>query len=453
MQAVRWCILIGLAWGCSAEAPRAEESPRLRVATFSCDVTPPIGGQPLIWTTPVETVEDPLLAKGIVLEEGKDRWVLCAMDWCGLCNSSHRLFRSKLAEAVKTDVSRVMLQCVHQHTAPYVDGDAQRVLDRTRKPIFYVDLKFLDELSGRLAEAARQSLEKFQQIDQIGFGQAKVDRAASSRRVITPDGKLHVRYSSGGKDPAMRALPEGFIDPYLKTVTLAQAGKAVVRMHYYASHPQSFYGDKRVSADVPGFARQRLQQKESVFQVYFTGCAGDVTFGKYNDGSPQAREELAARLYAAMEAAVAATRLVPISRPQWRSEKFLLPLPADIDQMLPKQLAAVEDPEADPAKRVRAATWVSFAQRRTDPLDAAALRIGPVWLVYLPGEAMLEFQRFAQSLRPNDLVAVAAYGDLGTGYICTEAAFKEGGYEPSASHLAPEAEKVLKQTIRRLLAD
>ncbi len=37
--------------------------------------------------------------------------------------------------------------------------------------------------------------------------------------------------------------------------------------------------------DVPGFARERLQEKEPVFQVYFTGCAGDVVMGKCNDGT------------------------------------------------------------------------------------------------------------------------------------------------------------------------
>ncbi len=50
-------------------------------------------------------------------------------------------------------------------------------------------------------------------------------------------------------------------------------------------------------------------------------------------------------------------------------------------------------------------------------------------------------------------MAVAAYGDLGSGYLCTEAAFQEGGYEPTASHVAPQAEKVLKDAIRRLLAE
>ncbi len=48
-------------------------------------------------------------------------------------------------------------------------------------------------------------------------------------------------------------------------------------------------------------------------------------------------------------------------------------------------------------------------------------------------------------------VAVAGYGDWGPGYICTEQAFSEGGYEPRTSMAAPHGETVLKKTIRQVL--
>ena len=33
-------------------------------------------------------------------------------------------------------------------------------------------------------------------------------------------------------------------------------------------------------------AREAIQEKEGVFQLYFTGCSGDITVGKYNDATP-----------------------------------------------------------------------------------------------------------------------------------------------------------------------
>jgi len=203
---------------------------------------------------------------------------------------------------------------------------------------------------------------------------------------------------------------------------------------------------------MPGFARERLQRKENVFQIYFTGCCGDVAMGKYNDGTPQARDELTARLLAAMEAAAAATRLAPAGPVRWRSLSVALPLGNDVEPALAKARALMADPKAAVIPRIRAATHVAFAERIAQPLEISLLEIGNVQVLHLPGECMVEYQRFAQESRPKGaFLAVAAYGDVGTGYVCTEKAFQEGGYEPSASHVAPHAEKVLKGAIREIL--
>jgi hypothetical protein len=373
------------------------------------------------------------------------------VDWCGLCNSSHLLFRKKLAGAAGTDVGRVAVHCVHQHTAPYVDGDAQRLLDRTPAPPPYVDAAFLDAVTDRLAAAAKEALGRFQAVDALGTGEATVERVGSSRRIITADGKFHGRMSSA-KDPALRALPEGFIDPVLRTITLAHGARPIVRLHYYATHPQTFYGDPRVSPDMPGFARERLQEKEGVFQIYFTGCSGDVAMGKYNDGSRKARDELTARLLAGMEASVAATRLGPAGKLRWRALPVVLPLAAGADRILDRCRTELADPKREAIPRIRAATQVAYAERIGTPLEVSLLEIGGVAVLHLPGECMVEFQRFAQEAKPKgSFLAVAAYGDVGTGYICTQRAFKEGGYEPSASHVAPQSEAILKRAIRDLL--
>jgi hypothetical protein len=255
----------------------------------------------------------------------------------------------------------------------------------------------------RLAQAVREATGRLQPADRIGMGQAKVDRVASSRRIVTADGKFHGRMSAGGRNPALAALPEGQIDPLLKTVTFARGDKPLVRLHYYATHPQSYYGDPRVTMDFVGLAREQLEQEEGVPQVYFTGCAGDVAAGKYNDGTPRARDELTGRLLAGMRAAAAATRFEPAGRLQWRTEPLVLPLKSAPGFTLSELRAKMVDAKEKPHLRILAA-------RR-----------------------------------------IAGYGDGCTNYICTEQAFREGGYEPSASTVGPQSETLLKAAIDRLL--
>jgi hypothetical protein len=367
-----------------------------------------------------------------------------------LGNGTHLLWRRKVAEAAGTDVSRVAVQCVHQHTAPIADGDAQALLDQQPSPPKLSDRKPLEALADRLAAAVKQSLSGLEPFDRVGTSEAKVDRVAGNRRVMLADGKIHVRWS-GCTDPELQKAPEGLIDPILKTITLACGDKPLARLHYYATHPQTGLGDGPVSIDFVGFAREKMEKFEGVFQVYFTGCSGNVTAGKYNDGSNKARAELTRRLFSAMQASATATRYVSASRLGWRTVPLLCTARSDRGFAVPEDLRIVSDAKADAKARAMAACRVAFHQRSHVPIELSALEIGPLCVLHLPGEPFIEFQLLAQTLAPKHFVAVAGYGDGGPGYLCTEKSYAEGGYEPTASMLVPQSETIINQAIGRLL--
>jgi hypothetical protein len=95
--------------------------------------------------------------------------------------------------------------------------------------------------------------------------------------------------------------------------------------------------------------------------------------------------------------------------------------------------------------------WVR-RRRQGRTIDLAALRLGPARILHLPGELFVEYQLFAQRLRPDLFVAMAAYGDYGPGYIGTRLAYSQGGYETGPpSRAAPDVEDVLVAAIRDLL--
>jgi len=451
----RWTVLCWivalLAASCSETGVSGERTSALRVATFRCDVTPPLDGSFRGgWEQPLTRLVDPLWAKGIVLDDGSARYVLCAVDWCELCNGTHLLWQRKVAEAAGTDPSRVAVQCVHQHTAPIADGDAQALLDAQPSPPQCSNRKSLEELADRLAAAVKQSLARLEPFDRVGTSEAKVDRVAGNRRVMLADGKIHVRWSSC-TDPELQRAPEGLIDPMLKTITLARGDKPLVRLHYYATHPQTGLGDGPVSIDFVGFAREKLETSEGVFQIYFTGCSGNVTAGKYNDASARARGELTQRLLAAMKASAAATRFVPADRIAWQTVPLALPERTDGTFAIARNRAILSDPKADPKARVGAAGRVAFHERIDRPIELSTLAIGPVRVLHLPGEPFIEFQLYAQKLAPKCFVAVAGYGDGGPGYLCTEKSYPEGGYEPTGTLVTPASEAILNKAITRLL--
>lgn len=432
----------------------AGQTAEFRLATFRCEVTPPLGYPLYPDYQPVVQIEHPLLAKGIVLDDGDRRYVLCALDWGAVCNSTYDLFRRKVAEGAGTDVANVAVHTLHQHTAPMANADAVQLVRATPDPPRTDDPVFFAAMAERLGVAVKESLTRLQPFDRIGAGQGRVEQVASSRRLIGPDGKAgRPRWSVvRGADVDLRDAPEGVIDPLLKTITLACGEKPLVRLHYYATHPQSYYGDARVTYDFPGMAREALEKQEGVFQVYFTGCAGDVTVGKYNDGTPASRAQLAARVLAGMEAAIAATRFMPVETIQWRTADVTLPLYEAPQRTLADSRARLANPQEKSGVGLGAAAWlVAYAQRLDHPLALSSLQIGRIHVLALPGECLIDYQLFAQRTAPDDFVAVAAYQDSGPGYICTDRAFVEGGYEPTDTVVGPGSERLLKEAITALL--
>ena len=70
----------------------------------------------------------------------------------------------------------------------------------------------------------------------------------------------------------------------------------------------------------------------------------------------------------------------------------------------------------------------------------------------MPGELFVEYQLAAAKMKPEATVCMAAYGDYGPGYIGTEIAYSQGGYETSyVSRVDPSVEKVLLDGMSELL--
>ena len=434
----------------------ADEPAPLRIALFQADVTPPLGA-PLCHgnVQPAKEIVDPLSARGVVLLGQRQPIVLCAFDWVGIGNAAHDFCRETLAEAVGTSPDRVCVHVVHQHDAPGIDFSTEEVLQQHGLAGKMFDVDVAREAIGRVARAAAEAVRKPQQVTHLGCGMARVERVASNRRVLGPDGKVkYVRYSKCRVKAAIEA-PEGTIDRHLRVLSLWDGDRPLVAVNYYACHPQSYYGQGGVSADFVGIARAaREAALPGVMQIYFNGAGGNVACGKYNDGSKETRPVLAQRLEAGMKAAWEATRKIPVTAADvsWRVCPVSLPVNERISEARCRRL--LEDAKANPRERIHAARDLVFLRRMQSghKIPLTCLTIGPAHVLHMPGELFVEYQLAAQEMRPDGFIPMAAYGDAGPTYIGTKIAYPQGGYEPTRSRVAPEVEDVLLAALRELLA-
>ncbi len=428
-------------------------SGKLSIAPFRYDVTPPLGHSLCGgWIEPVIGYDDELEALGYVLLGAGAPIVICSVDWCSILNSAHLQWREALAEGAGTTVDRVAVHTVHQHNAPFACLDANEIVSKFPELPQIVDPDFFAQCLERGRDAVAEAIRNPIPVTHVAADQARVHRVAANRRMLGPDGIVTSMRGSSSRSPEHHRLPEGLIDPWLKTIAFFNGDQKVVSSHYYACHPMSYYGDGRVSADFCGLARRERQSAEpDCLHLYFNGCGGNIGAGKYNDGSPPMREALKSRILKGIVASEEALVPQPIERVAWRTQE-ILPIPlAQYDEE--SLTAQISDANRSGVDRSRPAFTLAWLRRHASgtPIDLSSLEINEIAMLHLPAECFIEYQLRAQEMRSDRFVACAAYGDGGPWYIPTQEAYPQGGYEVSVAWCDPDIDRVLTDGIQRLL--
>jgi hypothetical protein len=396
-----------------------------------------------------------LRCRGIVLLGAGEPIVLCAVDWIGIANEGHDAFRDALAKAAGTTRQRVAVHTLHQHDAPGCDFTAERIVRELGLADYgRFEGTFQRQVIDRAAAALRAALPAAQEVTHYGWGAAQVKEVASNRRIKGPDGKIRATRYTATRDAALRAEPEGVIDPQVSLISFWNGERPLAVLSYYACHPQSYYRTGVPSTDFPGIARwMRGQAVPEALHVHFNGAGGNIGAGKYNDGAKENRLILATRLAEGMTSALNATQKQPLAASDvgWQTVPVRLPVAPHLNEADLLQALRSEPARGYIAKADQLA-WVRRCQAG-HAIDVACLRLGQTRVLHLPGELFVEYQLAAKAMRKDLHVAMAAYGDYGPGYIGTTVAYPEGGYEtgPGASNVAPEVEQVLMDAMKKLL--
>lgn len=446
-------VVLLTAIGCFILIPASLKSEdALRIAPFDVDATPKVGS-PLAYD-PMKEATEPLRCRGVVLlPDGQKPIVLCAVDWLGVANAAQDEFRGALAQATGTSPDRVVVHSLHQHDAPRCDLSAAEVLAEVGEVSQHYDVDFHRAVWKRAAKAAGEAMTRSHRVVSIGIGASRVNEVASNRRMLGPDGKVHTTRYTACRDPKIRALPEGVIDPWLRTLTFEGAQGPLAVVTFYATHPQSYYRTGQANPDFPGMARNTRQHDTSVFHLHFNGAGGNIGAGKYNDGALENRAVLADKVAQAMGEAYQAREVEPLQELRWEVKQVSLPVGEHLKRdHLEKTL---HDPTVTPPGKLNAAKKLAFLERAEmgKQIPVSCLKVNENYLLFMPGELFVEYQLAGRAMREDANVLMAAYGEYGTGYIGTRAAYPQGGYEVSerASNVSPAVEMELVTAMRELL--
>ena len=389
--------------------------------------------------------KNPIYIRGAVFDDGEKRVVWAACDYLFVCGETYLAWREKIAEAAGTDPLNVFLHSIHTHESMWIAPEYNPGPGEEWKKV--TDQEYCDKTIADLAALiADKCAGPWRTIARLYTAEQRIRGLASCRRVLDKNGKLVGARASRCADPMLREFPVGVIDPLLRSVVFEDsAGEKFLAMHFYATHPQTESLRNSVSPDVPGYA---LRMAEEVFpgmdQVYFNGCGGNVTLGKYNIVSG---DEGVAHLGKRLGKYILANIGNLIKRELGKIEVVQAVFDVPIDEE--KTRANLDD------RGNRQYVLKTINLWRQSRLSRISFGQEVHLLSFELSEVCIEYQLYAQSLVPTLFLGTAAYGNGVMEYIPPADAYGDGSFEslPQTCMVTPEAEQSIRGAICQVLAD
>lgn len=385
----------------STGADEAEEPFAWRVGTGMAEITPPLevgilmsSGRRL-WQ-PFDGVRLPLWARALVVESAGRRVAVVSLDLLGLGDEAvggmGRFKEQVAADADRTvEASGIILCSTHTHSAPSSLGCTDLIHTRPFQA-------WVAELARNIGSAVKQAAGSVHPC-RLTVATESAPGHTLNRRVKTTRG---IRAYRTTLPPETVIGPEGPTDESVHVAAfMGPSGRPVALVVNAPCHPVHEMCIPQVSPDFPGEMCLELDRRHpGGMAMFLNGAAGNMNPPLVSGGAGDARDH--GRLLAeAVDKALGHLR--PIKGDELAVRRRTVEMPA-------------RDPKGQPLG---------------EPLrtQIAALRVGDAAFGFLPGEAFIETSLAIREASSWDFTVVAGYAEEWIGYIATDRAFDNGGYE------------------------
>ena len=404
-------------------------------------------------------VHDPLLSSALYLRAGDERQLYIGNDVIFVPKDLASRARARLSASTGVPESAICLTATHTHSGPVTVAYASNVDDRTvplPDPAFLQQLEDGIVAAGELAAAVAVPAE-------MAFAVADGSCVGGNRR--HPDG------------PSIPEVPAWFLRH-------VESQDPIALMLIVSMHPTVLHEDSTLySGDFPGLARKHLQEAwlgTNVPVIYHTGACGNQSPRHVVRGNTF---EEAGRLGGALADSV----IVSMASPKFTARVALghgatsarLPLrsfpneaqaAAALDTAQARFAALKKSKPGSPetrtaevdlfgaqetltlAKAAKKGT-INAAAETCMPAEVQCFHLDGQRIAAFPGEIFVEFILDLQAEFPKLHAITMANGEL-QGYLVTEEAVREGGYEANnALFKSPGAANILMDLAAEILCE
>jgi len=402
-------------WNVSAQQPR------FRAAAVKVDITP----QDPKWLSGYQPrqsdgVLDNIYHRVVAMDSGDAQFYLISSDLCLFSPTLYDSVTAELQKATGINPQHVLWSVTHTHAAPEVGpSDMYKVL--LGRSDHEWDREYTVRITRALIEAVRSAREKLEPA-RIAFGTG-IAFANINRRARDVDGRISLGLN-----------PDGPADRQINLIQVERPdGSPIALVVNYAMHGTVMSGQNvKISGDAPGTVATYLEEKLGGTVLYVNGAAGNLApiYSVY--ATPQSghlsqfRVLLGDRVLTAVQSMGSGTSDVVI-----RHAERVVETPRKEELAWPVELGSY--------------TTVSTPPRVRLPIRFVRINDTLIWAA--PVELFCEIAMDVRERSPFTSTFYFGYTNGWFGYLPTEKAFEEGGYETRTSPFTPGVAKDLVNTV------
>ncbi|KPL17462.1 MAG: hypothetical protein AMS26_00675 [Bacteroides sp. SM23_62] len=381
-----------------------------------------------------------IYTRALVFDDDVQQVVFIEVDVVSLPHDDYLSIRKLISAETGIPVENILLGCVHNHAAPSAG-------ERNKDSDWYMHLRnsFITTVKDAVAD-----LEPVK----IG-GETGRSNIAMNRRKRMNDTMTYITFDENNRSQSygryktdnpvliremdgvyrLGANPKGSIDNevgILRIDKLSGHPKAV--LVNYACHGTSLGGrNYKISPEWNGHMLEYVEEKiPGVMGIFVPGAAGDIN-PRFVGGLEGYEDNLENTAYLGYEIGKEVVKV-------FNSIHTALPLNAEIklvhqDIVCPKRYGEV----------------VEDFKNTTIAVPVTAIRIDEFVWVTFPVELFHEIGQMIKSSTHSRYPFLVGYCNGSLGYLVTQQAYSEGGYEPWATRFAPVTEKIFVTGVEKML--
>lgn len=411
---------------------------RILAGAYEIDITPPLGIDLAGYFNirKADNILDNLYAKTVVLRTETNEVAITSCDLCVIPRELILKIRELASIWSNIPKDNIMISATHTHTGPVTTGLLAGEIDQA----------YIEVMTRKVATSIFMAKRNLQEAI-VKVGRGKEESIIFNRRYVMKDGSI---VTNPGKLNPNIVKPAGPIDPEMLVILIeSKIGEPIALIINYSNHVDTI-GGTGVSADYPGIMDKILKKFFGNVPILFlNGAEGDVNHIDVNDPTPQGGYKEAERIGKILAGKIIKTLSrvkildidlkiknslleIPIRKPSQGEIERAKKLLSETIENESKELTAFDLAKGSvEIERVYAQEILLISQldRDFEELEIQCISLGDLCLLGIPGEPFVEIGLEIKQRSPFNYTGIVSLSNGYSGYIPTEKAFDEGGYE------------------------